>query len=112
YFGNVAFFKDRLEALLRQQPQQVCHVLIDASSINDLDSSAEQALREAVHRLRARGKQLYMANVKGPVRYVMRRAGLWDELGAEHIFLDVHSAVESIRTQADGDRRGTVSSPV
>src|SRR5690606_17205161 len=58
YFGNVAFFKDRLEALLRQRPQQVCHVLIDAISIIVLDSSTEQALRESERRLRCNGNEL------------------------------------------------------
>lgn len=102
YFGNVAFFKDRLDALLRERPHEVCRVLLDASSINDLDSSAEQALREAVRRLRANGKDLYLANVKGPVREVMKRAGLWGELGEDHIFLDIHSAVQRIGAVSNG----------
>lgn len=97
YFGNVAFFKEQVERLLRQDPPDIHSLLIDASSINDLDSSATQALQETAAKLQASGRQLYLANVKGPVRQVLSRAGPWSELAPDHIFLDVHTAVEAIQ---------------
>lgn len=96
YFANVAFFKDRLDAFLREAPADVHSVLLDCSSMNDLDSSAEQALQDTVHRLRESGRDMYLANVKGPVRQVMQRSGLWKLLGSDHIYLDLAQAVGDI----------------
>ncbi len=107
YFANVAFFKDRLEAFLRDAPAGVHTVLIDASSINDLDSSAEDALRHTVRRLRGEGRDMAFANVKGPVRRVMQRSGLWELVGPERFFWDIERAVVTL----GGPRSGTEASP-
>ncbi len=98
YFANVAFFRDRLEAfLLRCESSSHIHsVLLDCSSMNDLDSSAEQALQDTVRTLREAGKDLFLANVKGPVRTVMQRSGLWTLLGDDHVYLDLALAADGI----------------
>jgi SulP family sulfate permease len=96
YFANVAYFRDRLEAFLRDAPDDVDIVLLDASSMNDLDSSAEAALRETVRKLRTAGKDMVFANVKGPVKQVMQRSGLWDYLGEDHVFLTLELAAAGL----------------
>jgi SulP family sulfate permease len=109
YFANVTYFRDRLESFLRNAPTGVHTVLLDASSMNDLDSSAERALRETVLKLREAGKDMVFANIKGPIRNVMKRSGLWQTIGDDHIYLDLPLAVrgiESLRArprQTDGE---------
>ncbi len=97
YFANVAFLKDRIDRLLRECPAGSKAVLIDASSINDLDSSADEALAAITQRLRAAGMDLYLANVKGPVRRVMRASGLWELIGPDNIYLELSIAVDCIQ---------------
>jgi SulP family sulfate permease len=103
YFANVAFFKERLDSLLAETSRPVSLVILDASSINDLDSSAELALREVTNRLRSIGMDLCLANVKGPVLGVMRRSGFLEFLGQEHVFLDLAQAVAANRASPNQD---------
>lgn len=94
YFGNVAHLKRILTSELGADTDDGCKaVVVDASSINDLDSSGATALEELRADLDAQGVTLLLANVKHPVRQVMQRAGFCDRLGPDHFFEDVHAAV-------------------
>jgi len=109
YFGNVTFLKsflaERLQRLERESDERVRAVVLDASSINQLDASADAALHEIVQDLRAQGRDLWLAAVKGPVRDVMERSGFDRVLGADHIAFTVEDAVR----HAAGERRDTAA---
>ncbi len=94
YFGNVTFLKETLRELELAAEDTVHTVVLDASGMNQMDSSAEAALREIREAYKDRGIALVLAGVKGPVRDVMRRSGLWDSFGTLARFVDVASAVE------------------
>lgn len=68
--------------------------MIDASSINQLDSSADTALHELLQDYQKRNIGLYLAQVKNPVLVVMKRSGFYNTLGAENFFENVHDAVQ------------------
>ncbi len=94
YFGNVSFLKDTLEKLAAQERVPLRAVVIDASGMNELDSSAEAALHEIDDDYRSQGIQLLFAHVKGPVRDVMYRSGLLARLSnSQRIYLRTHDAV-------------------
>ncbi|TNF27848.1 MAG: solute carrier 26 family protein [Deltaproteobacteria bacterium] len=93
YFGNVAHLKRILNAELGAEHDGCRAVVVDASSINDLDSSGATALEDLRADLDAQGVTLLLACVKHPVRQVMARAGFCDRLGEDHFFDDVHAAV-------------------
>jgi len=97
YFGNINFLKERLGELEAGVEGGMKALIIDASSMNQLDSSAVHALSELAEAYRARGVALLMANVKQPVLDVMICAHLPDCLGADRIFLTVHEAAEFAR---------------
>ena len=63
-------------------------------------------IHEILPELDERGVALHLASVKGPVRDVLRRAGLWDEF-ANRIHASTHDAVQAIarRRPAPGDQR-------
>ncbi len=58
FFANAHFFKRRLWAAVDGAPKPVHHVVLDASSISDVDASAEVALREVIDGLRGRNIEL------------------------------------------------------
>jgi sulfate permease, SulP family len=96
YFGNVDFLERTVEDLLEAadaRGEAIHALVIDASAINRLDSSADTALQELESSLRARGIGLYFAAVKGPVRDMMRRTGLHERVGERGFWLEVHDAV-------------------
>ncbi|NNE94800.1 MAG: STAS domain-containing protein [Acidimicrobiales bacterium] len=56
-------------------------LVLDASGINDLDATGTEMLHELVEEIDDRGIALHLTDVKGPVRDVLRAAGIWDHLG-------------------------------
>ncbi len=97
YFGNVTFLRDTVARLRDQCPERLRALVIDASSINELDSSAASALFEIADEADTYGFELYFAGAKGPVRDVMQRSGFWDRLGHDRFHLSVHEAVTAAR---------------
>ena len=93
YFGNVSFLRERLAQLENDAPQPLKAVVIDASAINQLDSSAETALRELFENYRSRGVEFILAGPIGPVRDVLDKSGLHAQLG-ERLVWDVHHAMQ------------------
>lgn len=77
---------------LTEQPRAL---VIDASGINDLDATGADMVREVLMDVAARGVALHLAGVKGPVRDVLRGAGLWSDL-AGRVHASTHAAVLAI----------------
>lgn len=93
YFANIAFFQDCILDYLGNAKRPIRSVVIDASGLNDLDSSAAAALHQLRRVLDEQDKQLYFANVKQPVASVMQRSGFTDDIGTDHFFLDLPAAM-------------------
>ncbi|MGH8972086.1 MAG: SulP family inorganic anion transporter [Acidimicrobiia bacterium] len=98
YFANAEFLKDKLRGLEAKNPGLRILVL-DAGSVNDLDSSADRALHEIADDFASRDIHLYLASVKGIILDVMRRSGFYHHLGADHFFLSTDEAVRAAETQ-------------
>ncbi len=96
YFGNVTFLKDTLRDLELAAPEPLYAVVLDATSINQLDSSAEAALAEILQGYRDRDVRFVIAGVKWPVRRVMERSGLWEKLQPSGVALRVHDAMQRV----------------
>jgi len=108
YFGNVTFLKDTLRILETQMREPLQAVVIDASGVNQLDSSAEAALQEIDRDYGERGIALMFARVKGPVRDVMLRSGFLERLHQQkRITFRTHDAVQ----RAAGLARATSLAP-
>ena len=83
---------------LNEQPRAL---ILNASGINDLDATGAEMFREVLADMVERGVSLHLAEVKGPVRDVLRNADLWDTLG-ERVHASTFEAVEAIRTAKPG----------
>jgi SulP family sulfate permease len=94
-FINAEFLKD---LILRRTAggEGVRAVVLDASSINDLDVTAAEVLGSVKETLERRGVVLYMAGAKEAVLQTLRNSGLYDRLGADAFFLSPHRAVRSV----------------
>jgi SulP family sulfate permease len=78
-------------------------LVLDASGINDIDATGTEMLREVLAELDDRTVTLHLADVKGPVRDVLRRAGLWAELRTR-IHTSTDDAVRAIRDHTPAPR--------
>jgi SulP family sulfate permease len=101
YFGNVAFLKSTLTRLEAEMEEDLRAVVLDASAINNLDSSGESALRDMADAYEARGVDLYLTGVKGPVRDVLESSGFAESLGSRCRHLTVHDAISTCRPEPE-----------
>ena len=84
-FASVDAFDRRLRQLTdKPDPPRV--VLLDASGIDHLDTTADHHLRKLVTRSRERGIRLVVVNVDDDVTEVMHRSGLARQLGPDAFF--------------------------
>lgn len=102
YFANVVFLKERLHEICRRHEGELQALILDASAVNDLDSSADTALHQLADEFKKKGIAFYIAGVKAPVREVMRRSGLYSRLGGDHFFFTIDAAVRRFQ-----ERTGT-----
>jgi SulP family sulfate permease len=70
-------------------------LILDASGINDLDATAAEMLYDLLFDLEERNVTLHLTDVKGPVRDVLRSAGIWDEL-CDRVHTSTSEAVAAI----------------
>lgn len=107
-FANAEYFKDFILEKSEREGRNVEVVVVDGSSINDLDTTAIGALFSVVESLEEMDVELHLTGLIGPVREVVRRSGFYGVLGADHFHLDPHEAVVTVleRWDAtdDGDR--------
>jgi SulP family sulfate permease len=94
-FINAEFLKDLiLDSTM--DGQGVRAVVLDASSINDLDVTAAEVLGSVKETLERRGVALFVAGAKEAVLATLRNSGLYDRIGADAFYLSPHRAVRAV----------------
>ncbi len=106
-FANAEYFKDFILEKSESQLHQTEAVVIDGASINDLDTTALEALEAIVDVLEKEEIDLYFTGLIGPVRDLMQRSGLWERLGEDHFFEHPHEAVLDILHDLDTSDGGS-----
>jgi SulP family sulfate permease len=102
YFFNVNVARSAvLDAVAARDPAPTA-VLLDIGATADFDITTVDTIRQLIGDLRERSTAVLLAQVKGPVRDRMRRTGLMDAAGEDHVFLSVGTAVEAYRHRQAG----------
>jgi SulP family sulfate permease len=94
YFANVNYFRDQIEQMIAAKGERLRAIVINADSINNVDSTAVHALEELVKEWRAQEWAVYFSGVKGPVRDALVRGHVVDAIGEQSFFLSVQEAVD------------------
>src|SRR6056297_227320 len=95
YFANVEYFQDSLENLVQEKGEENLNlVILDARSINSIDSTGVHILKFIIKGLRDREIDIYIAGAIGPVSKMLKKTEIVDMVGEDHFFFDVPSAVE------------------
>ena len=105
-FVNALHVKRLLVAEAERLDTEPRVLVLDASGINDVDATGADAIREVITELDERNVALHLTDVKGPVRDVLRRAGIWDALG-HRIHASTHDAIKAVEANrpAPADQR-------
>lgn len=99
-FINVAYFEDMILEALSDFPKARA-ILVIGSSINEIDASGEEKVREIARRLKDADVQLMFSGLKHQVMQVMQSSGLVDELGKDAFFADKQTALEALEQRFD-----------
>ena len=105
YFANTNYFKEKIEELTAAKGERLKAIIINAESINNMDSSAIHALDDIVTELKDQGLEVYFTGVKGPVRDAMVKGLLFDKIGARNFFMSVQEAVNCFDTQCNKEQK-------
>jgi len=103
-FFNAQFLKEFI--LEKASDGNVRAVVLDGGSINDLDTTALEALERVVETLEEQGIEIYFSGLTGPVRDVMGRSGLGEILGPDRFHMTPHRAVRHLLGKWDDEERG------
>lgn len=102
YFANVDFFRERLEEWIQARPAETLKaVVLNAESINRIDSSAMHALSDLVDDLKRGGLDVVFTGVKGPVRDAMTTGHLMDKVGLHNFYMSVQAAIDGYDREGD-----------
>ncbi|MFH7321044.1 SulP family inorganic anion transporter [Desulfurivibrio sp. D14AmB] len=95
FFANASYLDEQV-AKYREQRPDLRYIILEASGINDMDASGEEALALLVERLRAAGIGFAVSSAKGAVLAVLERTHLLNKIGWENFYPDSKSAVENL----------------
>jgi len=95
FFASANHFGEDLQARLAAAVEPVRQVLIDAETINLLDTTAAEMLLELKTSLGPKGITLAFARVRDPIKDKMALAGVVDAVGADHFYDTLLEGVEA-----------------
>jgi SulP family sulfate permease len=97
YFANAERLEDQVLDTVRHRVGLTA-VVLDAAAISDSDADGAHALGRLRERLADRGTALHLATVRGPVRDLLDRAGVWVAfVAAGAVHADLAVAVAALR---------------
>jgi len=99
-FANAEDFRKRALGAVDANPVPVEWFLLNAEANVDVDLIALDALDQLRADLDARGITFAMARVKSGLRAILDSAGFVDEIGDDHIFMTLPTAVDAYRSAA------------
>jgi high affinity sulfate transporter 1 len=94
FFANAADFKRRALGVIEAETTPVEWFVINTEAIVEIDITAADMLVELYEKLRKRGITLALARVKQDLYAQLKRCGLLDLVGTEHIFFTLPSAID------------------
>ena len=95
-FVNAQHVKELCLDVARSVTDPPRALILDCSGINDIDATGVEALGEVITELDNTPVTLHVSDVKGPVRDVLRRAGIWSRLDGR-IHATAHQAVNTVQ---------------
>lgn len=96
FFANASTLRDFIFQKIETRPP-IKHIIIEASAISHLDSSAIHMIRDLVDEIHNGQREIYLANVKGPIRDTLAENGILHEDNIRHYYLSTRDAIKNIK---------------
>lgn len=104
YFANANHFRETIQNAVTQKGENLKLIIVNAESIHSMDSTALNTLKEVVLDLREKEIDIYLTGVIGPVRDILYKTGVMQEIGEGNFFLDIPFALEAFDVQQGGSQ--------
>jgi SulP family sulfate permease len=98
FFANASYLEEQIRNR-RQSKKSLKHIIISAGSINDIDSSGEEALSLTVDRVRSAGIDISLSAVNRSVMKVLKQTHLIIKIGEDHIYPTIEDAINAVHAQ-------------
>jgi sulfate permease, SulP family len=95
YFANTAFWENWLNDAAFDRPD-LRYLILDFSAVNDVDAVALETLEDLTDSLKERKVEVHIANMKGPVRDIVEKAGWTEKFGLNTSHPSVQHALENL----------------
>ena len=86
YYANEARFTSEILEIVKNASPPLRWLCLSASSIQDIDFSGSEALKQLHGELKKRGVVLVLSSAEDPVMHQLERDNLIDLIGKEHVF--------------------------
>lgn len=106
-FVNAEFFKNYILEKSMNGSEAPKYVIIDGTTIGDLDVSAMDSLLMIIETLNKQGIELYISGLIGPVRDVIRKSDISTFVKSNRFHNTVHDGVRAALRKLDKEDGGT-----
>lgn len=103
HFANAEYFREKVNALANQKSDTRC-VVLDLNGVNEIDSTGLDELLETMKDLREKNVSVKLAEVKAPVRDMLKKSSKEDQEWA--FYMRIEDAIMSL-TDSDKKEDGT-----
>jgi high affinity sulfate transporter 1 len=97
FYANASLFVDDIRELIAAAPTPVRWLILDCSSINDIDYSASLNLAGLIKALHAENRVFALAAVDPTLMAMLRKYGTLEDFDNSHIYPTVLDAIEAFR---------------
>jgi high affinity sulfate transporter 1 len=95
FFANAELFHQRVLDAIAESPTPVRRIIITAEPVTSIDVTSADMLAELEHTLTESGIELRFAEMKDPVKDILKRFELFDRFGAADFYPTIGSAVDA-----------------
>ena len=100
YFANMAFLENHLRNVVTEHPN-LKQIVLDFSSVNDIDAIAVLSLEERMLELSNIGVELHICAIKGPLRDTMTKSGWFEKYQDKISCVNVKQAIATIKARKE-----------
>jgi high affinity sulfate transporter 1 len=97
WYGNSDYLRQRILHVIDTTPEPIHTVIFDADGISDIDFTGLRTLRGLASELKQRGVAFGIARASHLVHHDLKRGALLKQIGVDHLFVSVESAVEALK---------------
>lgn len=95
FFANVSYLIEKIDKMIEEREKNsVKLVILNAESVTSIDATAAEKLREYLKELKSQNIRFNIVSVNGPVRDMLYRSELMNEIGEDGIYFHIAEAID------------------